>query len=40
MKNLSTDAPDIVDWVYGVLHGEPTRPGDFLKHFANAVVRG
>jgi hypothetical protein len=37
--NIQRDTPEIVDWVYGIVHGEPTIPGDFLKHFAQAVVR-
>lgn len=30
---------EIQGWVYGILHGEPEPPGDFLKHFAQAIVR-
>jgi hypothetical protein len=26
-------------WVYGVVHGEPEPPGDFLKAFAESIVR-
>lgn len=35
---LETD-PDLAAWIYGVLHNEPTRPGDFLRSFAEAVSR-
>jgi ribosomal protein L37E len=27
------------DWTYGVLHGEPEPSGDFLRHFAEAILR-
>lgn len=30
---------DVQEWVYGIIHGEPTPAGDFLRAFAEAVVR-
>ena len=30
---------ELSKWVYGLLHNEPTRPGDFLKSIAEAASR-
>lgn len=31
--------PQVAEWIYGIQHGEPEPPGDFLKSLAAAVVR-
>ena len=30
---------ELAPWVYGILHHEPTKPGDFLLELASAVAR-
>lgn len=30
---------EIQEWIYGIVHGEPEPSGDFLHHFAQAVIR-
>lgn len=30
---------ELVHWLYGVLHGTPTQPGDFLKEIVGAAFR-
>jgi hypothetical protein len=35
---LVTDE-ELIPWVYGILHSEPTRPGTFLSLVAQAAVR-
>jgi hypothetical protein len=36
--NLHTD-DELMHWVFGIIHAEPTRSGDFLWHLAQAAVR-
>jgi hypothetical protein len=30
---------ELMGWIYGILHHEPNRSGDFLRHLAEAAVR-
>jgi hypothetical protein len=30
---------ELARWVFGILHCEPNRSGDFLRHLAEAAVR-
>ena len=36
--NAQTDAA-LVRWLYGIVHGEPTPPGEFLQCLAQAALR-
>ncbi len=38
MKYLEVDH-ELWPWVFGVLHDEPTRSGDFLRSFCEALQR-
>jgi hypothetical protein len=31
--------PELGPWLYGITHGEPTPPGDFLRALAEAALR-
>jgi hypothetical protein len=30
---------ELAPWIYGIIHGEPTPAGDFLKSLADAAAR-
>jgi hypothetical protein len=36
---IAADDPTLSPWIYGIIHEEPTRSGDFLYDLANAAVR-
>jgi hypothetical protein len=35
----AADDPTLSPWIYGIIHEEPTRSGDFLYDLAAAAVR-